>query len=74
MLWPKAEENDPAFAHFDFGQGNLVLDLVFAQQPARTQNIVFRVTSDYADGPRCLWGVDNWPGVLVTSKAELLVK
>jgi hypothetical protein len=36
MLGPKAEQHDAAFAIVDFGERDLVSDLVFAEKPAGT--------------------------------------
>jgi len=46
MLWPKSEEDDAAFAHRDFGERDLVLDLIFTTQPAGPEYFVFRVACD----------------------------
>src|SRR5215475_3759330 len=47
VLGPETEKDDPAFAHFDLGQSDLVLNLVLASQPARSQHTLLRITGNH---------------------------
>src|SRR5205085_10969513 len=49
MLGTKSEEHDAAFAHGDFGECDLVFDLILTTQPAGSEYFVFRVACDHVN-------------------------
>ncbi len=49
MLRAEAEKHDAAFSKTDFGKRDLAAQFVFAKQPAGTQHVLLRVTSNHTD-------------------------
>ena len=48
MLRPEAKKDDAAFTHTDFGERDLSLQLVLAEQPSRAQDVLLRIPGDNA--------------------------
>src|SRR6185369_10870893 len=46
VLWPKAEQDNPAFSQRHGSERNLVLKLIFTSQPTRPQDAFFGVARD----------------------------